>query len=335
MHAILPRLALTLLIVVGFGSTHALATGGAAHRTSRGAEPGRSTSHAAGSARHTSTTSQDQPAQYPSPGYPPYPIVPTAAPRTPIIIYPPYPGYPGPQPPTPRTSRTSPRAAFVTVVQQPRPNMYVRPGGMLTYTIVVANQGDGRASRTRVMMPFDPALVTVVDVRFKRSGDWVSSRHARALELSIGPLADGDEATAIVRLAVLPNALPGAQLAGRLQFAWQDATAGGRGQSNQTMLAVGAEDAWVVHYPLTVNPARGPSGMDHLITGTIFAPGERVSLWYTTAAGQSRAIDTVKADVQGAIDVAFRTTALRPGMYVVVAQGSWTGFTATGQVTVE
>lgn len=76
--------------------------------------------------------------------------------------------------------------AFVTVAQHPTPNVSMRPGSIITHTIVVSNRGEGGAELVLVTMPFNPAAVQVLDATFSRSDAWVSQLLTDTLTFETG-----------------------------------------------------------------------------------------------------------------------------------------------------
>jgi hypothetical protein len=61
------------------------------------------------------------------------------------------------------------------------------------------------------------------------------------------------------------------------------------------------------------------NGQIFSITGDFFAPGEVVSFWYTSKAGQSISLGTAQADGQGRVSFSFTPKDLPPGESYVLA----------------
>lgn len=248
------------------------------------------------------------------------------------------PGVPDQRPgsPTPEeTVEDAEEPAFVTVAQYPDPNIAVRPGGIVTYTVVVTNQGAGSAEQVSLSMPYDPAVVQVLDARFSQDDAWVSAVLSDTLVLETGRVsADGGVVTATVRLAVLPQVPLGTQLTGRL-LVEGDGVEDGRDRSNQTTLVVGSSDHSQPFYALSASPARGPSGATYVFSSAIFVPREPVTFWYRTPAGSDVEVGVVAADADGVVTLPLTTTDLAAGTYSMVAYGNWSSLTSVGVFQVE
>jgi hypothetical protein len=232
-------------------------------------------------------------------------------------------------PPTPQP-QTAHDAAQISVVLRPSPQRAVGRGGLITYTIVANNHGLGSAKNALIHMPFDPAQLTVVDAQFSRKGAWVRAVLPNAVEIETGPLGSrGDVVTATIRLATLPDIPDDARISEQLDYSWRDAAGGGSGRSNRAVLTIGSTSDQSL-YPLVVAPTAAPAGSRHSFSSSIFAPGEVVTLWFNTPAGQAVAAGTAIANADGEIHQELITTGFTPGYYSMVAYGQATAFTAVG-----
>lgn len=235
------------------------------------------------------------------------------------------PGVPDQRPPEEESA-----SPFTFVTQHASPNTSVRPGGIVTYTIVATNHGEGDAENVQMTMPVNPAYVQVLDARFSHEEAWVSAVLSDTLVIETGRIAsNGGVITATVRLAIHPNVAIGTPLGARL-IVTGDGVDAERKRSNQTMLIVGGTDNQQPFYPLTADPVVGPAGSTHNFSSTIFVPGEPVTLWYSSPTGDSVEITMVNADENGAINVEFMTQNLTAGAYSMVAYGNWSTLTAVG-----
>lgn len=232
-----------------------------------------------------------------------------------------------------------PKSAFVTVVQRPEPNVSVRPGDIVTSTIVVVNRGEGSARQVTLNVPFDPAQVSVLDVQFSRAGAWVSALLADMLVIQTGRLdAGGDTVTATLRLATLPGLADGTSLGKRISYTWNDDADDGTGRSNLPALVVGDQSRQQPWYPLAVNRVNRAAGVAYVFSSDIFAPREPVTFWYNTPTGQVVELGPIDNDANGIViasedgvaTLQLSTTGLAPGTYSMVAYGNWTAFTAVG-----
>jgi hypothetical protein len=182
-------------------------------------------------------------------------------------------------------------------------------------------------------VPFDPALLRLLDSHFSRPAAWVSALRSNSLEIQTGPLSpDGDAVTATLRFQVQPHIAHGTPLAARLSYTWRDDRQLGVGRSNLLPLVAAAEPINRPHYQLLYSTIDLPD--DHapalgVFVGTFFAPHEPITFWYTTPDGQAIAVDTAAADANGQVTLRFNPAQLTPGAYTMVAYGNWTDFTAT------
>jgi hypothetical protein len=235
------------------------------------------------------------------------------------------PGVPDQRPPAEESA-----SPFTFVTQHASPNTNVRPGGIVTYTIVATNHGEGDAENVQMTMPVNPAHVQVLDARFSHEEAWVSAVLSDTLVIETGRIAsNGGVMTATVRLAIHSNVAIGTPLGARL-IVTGDGVDAERKRSNQTLLVVGDANNQQPFYPLTTDPVVGPVGSTHSFSSTIFVPGEPVTLWYSSPTGDSVEITMVNADENGAINVEFMTQNLATGAYSMVAYGNWSTLTAVG-----
>jgi hypothetical protein len=169
----------------------------------------------------------------------------------------------------------------VIVVLQAEPNTGARPGDIVTITIVATNRGKGGARNATITVPFDPALLKLLDVRLSRPAAWVSKLRPDSLIIQTGGLsADGDAVTAMLRFQVQPQVKDGTQLAARLTYTWRDDHQIGVGRSNLLSLVAAAEPIQQPQYRLLFSTIdlRG----DHapalgVFSSSIFAPFEPVT----------------------------------------------------------
>lgn len=231
-----------------------------------------------------------------------------------------------PRPPVNQPAPRDPPSAVVSVVQRPAPNVSVVAGGLVSYTFVATNRGRGLATEAMITVPFDPAVVSVVDALTSRSATWVSKLGADFVEIRTGELASGDTVTATLRMRVAASAPLGTSLAPRMTFEWNDRTGGGKSSGNLLPLVVGERDLATAQYPLALEN----SDDGFFFSAAIFAPNEPVGLWYVIPSGRSVELGTTRADSAGLIDLELLIGDDAPGDYSLVAFGTWSGFTAVG-----
>jgi hypothetical protein len=163
------------------------------------------------------------------------------------------------------------KPAMVTVTQRASPALQVRPGAIVTMTIVAKNHGQGSAKETLITLPFNSAQVEVRDASFSRTTAWVRALREDALEIQTGPLGAGSDAiTATLRLRVRDDASVGAVLGARPSYRWRDAAGGGAGAGNLLPLVVADEERDASTWPLAVTPLSARPGTDRQAWSTVW-----------------------------------------------------------------
>jgi hypothetical protein len=222
-----------------------------------------------------------------------------------------------------------PEPADVWVVVRPSFNLFVAPRSVVAFEIVITNIGRGAASSTEVIFPFDPDLLQVVDASFDVPTTWVAAVNRDSLVIRSGLLAARSGRTrGTIRFVVRENARQGIPITGRVQLRWTDGGRGGRSQGNLFVIPVGPTAQSSPTYPLVVEPAVGSSGAVFRFTSPIFVPREPVGVWYNLPDGRVVAVNTLRADDEGALTVNFTSRDLPPGTYSMVFFGLWSEFTA-------
>jgi hypothetical protein len=174
-------------------------------------------------------------------------------------------------------------------------------------------------------VPFDPALLRPLDTQLSRPTAWVSALRSNSLEIQTGPLSpDSDAVMATLRFQVQPQVAHGTLLTARLSYTWCDDRQLGVGRSNRLPLVAAAEPIHRPHYQLLFSTIDLPD--DHAPTlgvfvGTLFAPDEPVTFWYTTSDDQTITVDTTTVDANGQVMLRFNSAQLAPGAYTMVARG--------------
>lgn len=241
----------------------------------------------------------------------------------------------GIQPVAPETQPVR-KPALITVAQRIGPNHGVARDGIVTYQFVITNRGEGQARDAILSLPFDPAVLRLLDASFSSPGGWVSAVQADGLTIRTGSLGSKNgKITATVRFQVRADATLGASVAERVSFRWEDAVNGGTGVSNQPITVVAAANDDRATYTLVVTPPSGPAGTVHQIDGAIFVPNEPVGVWYNTPDGEAVELDTYIADAEGNIFLDLSTDDTPAGAYTLVMYGHWSEFTAIGPFAIE
>ncbi|MCS6883313.1 MAG: hypothetical protein RMK84_19655 [Oscillochloridaceae bacterium] len=222
-----------------------------------------------------------------------------------------------------------PEPADVWVVIRPSFNLSVAPRSIIVFEIVITNIGRGAASSTEIIFPFDPDLLQVVDASFDVPTTWVAAVNRDSLVIRSGLLGPRSGRTrGTIRFTVRENARQGGTITGRVQLRWTDGGRGGRSQSNLFVIPVGPTAQSSPTYVIVVEPAAGSSGAVFRFTSPIFVPREPVGVWYNLPDGRVVAVNTLRANDEGALTVNFTSRDLPPGTYSMVFYGLWSEFTA-------
>lgn len=227
-------------------------------------------------------------------------------------------------------------------IQSPTP---LKPdaNGFYTNTIIVTNMGSHPVTNVHLILPFDPALVKLVDVAIAREGAWVTQVMPNAFEAHLGRLgSNGDAITLTARYTALPGYTGEAAMPIQYTTAWNDKDGRHTATGNAFLMPsrAGSTAAVVRAAPLT------RVGDDVRLYGAAFSPGEPVAFWLNRPDGTSTALfvhetdltverrwkdyDTGQyvnnsqymiADATGAINVTFPVQDLARGNYTIVAHG--------------
>ena len=222
-----------------------------------------------------------------------------------------------------------PEPADVWVVVRPSLNLSVARRSIIAFEMVITNIGRGAASSTEVVFPFDPDLLEVVDASFDVPTTWVAAVNRDSLVIRSGLLGTRSGRTrGTIRFVVRENAQLGGVITGRVQLRWTDGGRGGRSQGNLFVIPIGSAAQSSPTYVLSVEPAAASPGAAFRFTSPIFVPREPVGVWYNLPDGRAVALNTLRADDEGALTVNFTRRDLPPGTYSMVFYGLWSEFTA-------
>ena|GEM_PF-2420337 len=214
-------------------------------------------------------------------------------------------------------------------------------GTELTFTLFIKNLDKGKAKLPYVILPIDPNL-EVVNTNFTDSRDWVNNVVTDGtnphLEIRFHDLEQGQIATASVTFKVKAGVASGAVVSQRFTVRWDDDVAAARSHQsnsirvvlsdNNTDQSAGKIQQFNPANPTVIKGSPIPASAD------FFAPGEKVSLWYTDKNGQSTSLGYQWADMSGKINFNFKTAGLEPGSYAISGQGDHSGFFASDKSTV-
>jgi hypothetical protein len=235
--------------------------------------------------------------------------------------------------------------ADVTVVVVPKTTAVAAAEGFLTYEVIAINGGSDWARNTTITVPFAPATLKLLDVKFSGAQAWVKEIKTDALVIEIPRLDNGGGATtATVRFVRQVGAARNMGLSQRIAYFWDDAMLGGKGLTN--IPSVLAQPT----YPLAVNTVTVANDTKHLMfTSDIFAPYEPVTFWCDHPDGATEtmrvngsALTLVydedefgtygRVGSDGLLNITFDPVELHPGNHHLVVRGNWTGFTAVAEI---
>jgi hypothetical protein len=225
----------------------------------------------------------------------------------------------------------SPEPALVSVVVRPTPNLTVARDTIVAFTITATNRGKGWANDAELTLPFDPAVMSVIDASFSTPRGWVSRLEASSLTIRTGSLSSGESISATLRMRTGQNLADGTNLRIGISLVWRDRAEGGNSRSNHIVLTVASENTSQSLYALTA--MRDTSNHVTAFSSTIFVPNEPVGIWYDTPDGRSVAVATIRADTEG-VSKAAAPENLPPGNYTMVMYGLWSEFTGVTGFTV-
>jgi hypothetical protein len=234
---------------------------------------------------------------------------------------------PAPEPtPTPTPRPAKPADLAVTI--WPWPSIIVVPGGQLAYELRVKNYGRGDATSAVVTLPYTTRQLVVIDSLFSDPGDWVSEVADDHLDVSFGPLEEGEYRTAVIIFHVNATLPDQAVISMRASYTWSDRRDGGDWKSNWAPVLVGAGNESAPWVWLTVDPLGGWPGTTHHFYTDRYIPGEGIYTWLNTPDGV-RALELRGiADSMGRVWLDFQSAGLRPGTYQLVLYGARSNLTA-------
>jgi hypothetical protein len=232
-------------------------------------------------------------------------------------------------PKSPRTDKKS--QVFLRLLADP--NSRVAPGALVAYELGAYNGGQRSAEDVQVSLPLQPALQTVVDVRFSRPDVQLAGTPVDTVDMQFGRLKPGEIVTATLLLHTSASAAEGADLSLRASARW-NAGHSGPVLSNRVALTIAGSSASSATVPIQIEPAAGSAATTFALSYGGFASNERVSLWYHRPDGQVVGIGELLADAQGTIDDQLSATTLTRGQYWLVAFGQFSHVTAVGNLTI-
>lgn len=217
----------------------------------------------------------------------------------------------------------------------PNPSTVAR-GEVVRYDITVENQGSGKASRTRVTLPFPKGQLSVAKVEMPQKTTWVQELGEDRIIIMFGTLRSGEKREARVFLTVEQGAAPdNAPIRIRATFRY-DEDEGQRFRSNETLLTITgtAPDTTPI---VTAEPAVAPAGAVIRFSVRNYFPEEKLFTWINAADKVLPSGIVARASEQGAatIDLESARLKLGPGSYSLVVYGDSSTFTTVTPFTIK
>ena len=241
----------------------------------------------------------------------------------------------------------TPSTPKVSVAVIPKPA--ATDANMLVYELNAVNHQGTYARNLTITVPFDAAVLKLVDVKFSGEAAWIQQQDANILVYRINSLHKNHPSTATLRFAKLTNAPADAALTERATYVWSIQGRKHSGSSNMPMTPK-------PYYALNVATFSTPAGTTiQRLAGNVFVPGEPVSFWcnmpdgavhslmitegpdavlthsLTTSEKQNHDyVEAIRTDAAGAMSIDFPAKELAAGDYSIVAYGQWSGLSAVG-----
>lgn len=214
-------------------------------------------------------------------------------------------------------ARAAERLADIQLQIWPSPSIVVR-GDTVLLDVMISNQGEVKASRTRVTLPFAKGELSFVKIDIPDKTTWVMELAEDRIMLMFGTLQPGDKRTAKIYFTVGKELPDGFQIKLRASSRW-DNDEGVRVRSNEALLTV----AGAVNTPprVTIEPAAGPVGTVFIFRVEHYFPQEKVFTWLNTPDGVLETKLFTSATEQGNAVLEFQSKLLKPGKYSMVIFG--------------
>jgi hypothetical protein len=220
-------------------------------------------------------------------------------------------------------ARAAGTPAEIKIRLWPNPNS-VAPGDVLRYDVTIANEGDGKASRTRMTLPFPGDRMSVAKVEFSHKTTWVMELSEDQIVVMFGTLRRGEERTAKLFFNVSADA-GGGQFAQRATVRY-DEDEGVRVRSNEVHITIGGAQAPVQPH-VTIEPLAATPGTRLHVAVDGYYPKEKLFTWLNAAEGAlATGVQSVASD-QGRGEFELDTRKLKPGSYTLVVLGDSSAIT--------
>jgi hypothetical protein len=191
-------------------------------------------------------------------------------------------------------------------------------GDIVSYEILVDNNGKEGANRVRATLAFSPHM-TVVRTEFDHEATWISELNADKLTVMFGRLKGGQDRRAKIFFQIGPQAPDGLQVRTRAVGRYEG-DGDSRVNSNYTTLTVGGQEASTTPQASVDAPAVARGGKLTFSVQNYF-PSEKLFTWINAPNGVLKSELTSKTDANGAGSLRLDTTRLKPGSYSLVIHG--------------
>jgi hypothetical protein len=191
-------------------------------------------------------------------------------------------------------------------------------GDIVSYEILVDNNGREGASRVRVTLPFSGHM-KVIDTQFNHKATWLSELGPDKLTVMFGRVNGGEDRRAKIFFQIGPEAPDGLQVRVRAVGRYEG-EGDPRVNSNYTTLTVGGQDPNTTPQAVVDAPAVARGGKLTFSVQNYF-PSEKLFTWINAPNGVLKSELTSKTDANGAGSLRLDTTRLKPGSYSLVIHG--------------
>jgi hypothetical protein len=191
-------------------------------------------------------------------------------------------------------------------------------GDIVSYEILVDNNGKEGADRVRATLAFSPHM-TIVRTEFDHKATWISEVGPEKLTVMFGRLNGGQDRRAKIFFQIGPQAPDGLEVRTRVVGRYEN-DGGSRVNSNYTTLTIGGQDPNTTPRA-TLDLAAVARGGKVTFNVQNYFPSEKLFTWINAPNGVLRSNLTTTTDSSGAGSLRLDTTKLQPGSYSLVIHG--------------
>lgn len=209
-----------------------------------------------------------------------------------------------------------------------KPSVYTTRGGTVVFELCARNYGEGKASSTRIRLPYDYNKLRVTNASFSNKNDWVSAVKREYVEITLGGLDRGKSRTSKLYFRVNSDLPNNTVLDMRAWARWDDDNDGGERPSNWMPVLVGNGPVDSKYAWFRVEPDSARAGTTFRFYTDRFIPGEKVTFWLNTPDGVKGLDRDRNADNLGRVWLDLKSNGFRTGYYSLVAHGKRSGIRA-------